>query len=127
MELSQLEEALKKSWCKETSSDAQNWTPENPAWGQCAVTSLLVNDYFGGKIVWAEATLPDGRKISHYFNNYSSFEADLTRQQFPSGTIIPKGIQKTKGFSTTREYILSYEQTKERYELLKKKVQELIS
>jgi len=121
-ELSRLEVALISAWSKETSSDSQNWFPENGAWGQCAVTALIVNDYFCGKIVWANVTLIDGRNISHYFNYINGVEVDLTRRQFPSGAVIPAGVDKTKGFSTTREYVLSYQPTKERYELLKERV-----
>ena len=121
---SELEEALIKAWQKESSSDPENWTAENPAWGQCAVTALIVNDYLGGDIVWSKASLPDGREISHYFNNIEGVEEDFTRNQFPAGTNIPKGTSKTKEYSTTREYILSYPITLQRYESLKQKVEE---
>jgi hypothetical protein len=122
---SELESALKKSWTKESSSDPQSWTVKNPAWGQCAVTALIVNDYLGGEIVWATAALPDGREISHYFNTIAGLEKDYTRCQFPAGTRIPSGIPKTKGFSSTREYIMSFPVTQQRYELLKHRVMEL--
>lgn len=130
MDLPKLEAIIKKSWCHETSSDPDHWTPENPSWGQCAVTACVVNDYLGGEVIWAEAVLPDGRKISHYFNDVNEEEIDLTRIQFPKGTTIPKGVEKKKGFPTTRAYILSYQledgsqPTRERYERLKQKVQE---
>ena len=122
----ELELALKKSWTKESSSDPENWTLNNPAWGQCAVTSLIVNDYLGGEIIWVNAVLPDGREISNYFNKIKDVEKDFTRVQFPDGTTIPQGIPKTKEFSSTREYILSYPITQQRYELLKQKVQEFL-
>ncbi len=123
---SQLELALKNSWTKDTSSDPDNWTINNPSWGQCAVTALVINDYFGGDIIWANAVLPDGKEISHYFNNVNGEEKDFTRIQFPKGTMIPKGVPKTKGFPSTREYILSYPITQSRYVLLKQKVQEIL-
>ncbi len=126
IDLSKLEQILKDSWSKETSSDPDNWSPENPAWGQCAVTSLIVNDCLGGEIVWAPAILPNGKEISHYFNKINGKEIDLTREQFPSGTKIPLGIPKSKQFSTTREYILSYPETQRRYEILKQKVQKAL-
>lgn len=111
---------------KETSSDPKNWSRDNPAWGQCAVTVLIVNDYLGGEIVWAEAKLPDGRGISHYFNLIDGKEVDLTRRQFPEGTAIPQGVEKKKEFATTRDYILCApgSSAKERYEILKEKVEE---
>jgi len=128
-EISKLEEAIRKSWSKETSSDPEKWAYENPAWGQCAVTALLVNDYLGGDIVWAEAKLPDGKGISHYFNRIEGREIDLTRRQFPEGTIIPAGIEKKKEYDSTREYVLLApgSTTRQRYEILKERVDETIA
>lgn len=123
MDLSKLEKLLHISWTIETSSDSANWSQENPSWGQCAVTALIINDYMGGEIVWAEATLPDGKKISHYFNLIENQEIDLTRKQFPERTQIPKGIPKTKNYNTTREYVLSFPSTQNRYRLLKEKIE----
>jgi len=115
-----IETAVNKAWMAETSSDPDNWTRENPAWGQCAVTAVAVNYYRGGKIIWSEALLPDGRKISHYFNILKNgSEVDFTRSQFPEGTVIPPGVDKTKGFPTTKDYILSNEMTRKRYQILK--------
>lgn len=126
MKLSHLEEALTKCWDRKTSSDPEHWISENPAWGQCAVTALVVNDYLGGDIVWAEAKLPDGRQISHYFNLMKGEEVDLTRRQFPEGTIIPQGIEKKKEYASTRDYVLSFQATQQRYEILKDKVDETL-
>ena len=123
-ELSGLEEAIRRSWSRETTSDPERWNPENPAWGQCAVTALVINDYLGGEMVWAEATLPEGRTISHYFNLVDGKEVDVTREQFPKGTVIPTGVEKKKQYASTREYVLSFPATQQRYEILKKKVTE---
>lgn len=111
--------AFGRAWSKETSSDPAGWSPENPSWGQCAVTALCVQDALGGEIVWAEAQLPDGRRISHYFNRIDDEEVDLTREQFPAGTVIPAGIPKPKSFASTRDYILSFDVTRERYTKLR--------
>jgi hypothetical protein len=126
IEKSLLETALKKSWTRQTSSDPRNWSSDNPAWGQCAVTALIVNDYLGGEIVWARAALPDGRELSHYFNKILGFEDDLTRFQFPAGTILPKGVPNSNGYPSTRDYMLSYAKTQTRYEILKRKVQDYL-
>ena len=120
--LSGLEGAIRKSWSRETSSDPEKWNPENPAWGQCAVTALVINDYLGGEMVWAEAKLPDGRGISHYFNLVDGQEVDLTRDQFPEGTVIPAGVEKKKQYASTRDYVLSFPVTQQRYLLLKQQV-----
>jgi len=127
MDLSKLELALQQSWSRETSSDPQNWNPNNPAWGQCAVSSLIAHDYLGGEIVWGNAILPDGRTISHYFNLVKGQEKDFTRSQFPEGTIIPEGVPKTKGFPSTRDYVLSFPITQKRYELLKREVEDRLA
>ena len=83
------------------------------------MTACTVQDELGGDIVWAEANLPDGRAISHYFNLIDGQEVDLTRDQFPQGTMIPAGQPKTKGFPTTRDYVLSFDVTRQRYNVLK--------
>ena len=127
MKISDLEKALENSWAKETSVDPNNWKNENPAWGQCVPSSLIVNDYLGGKIVWALAIIPEGNEISHYFNEINGEEIDLTRKQFPEGTKIPKGISRTKQFLSTREYLLSSDAVKSRYMVLKERVQNYLS
>ncbi|HEV2899718.1 MAG TPA: hypothetical protein VGX71_18140 [Pseudaminobacter sp.] len=44
----ELFEKLKTAWSKESSG---SWSAENPAKGQCSVTSLVVQDLFGGSIL----------------------------------------------------------------------------
>jgi len=119
MNLIEFKKVLQKSWSKETSYCPDDWSNSNSALGQCAVSALVVNDYFGGDIVWADALLPTGQKISHYFNFIDGKVVDLTRSQFPEGSIIPEGSEKKKDFSSTREFMLSNVNTKRRYEQLK--------
>lgn len=122
MNLSDFKKVLQKSWSRETSYCPEEWDDSNPSVGQCAVSALVVNDYFGGDIVWAEAVLPNGQIVSHYFNFIDGKEVDLTRSQFPDGAIIPEGVEKKKEFASTRDFMLSSESTKKRYELLKERV-----
>ncbi|MBI4154324.1 hypothetical protein HY501_03230 [Candidatus Woesearchaeota archaeon] len=112
--LSRLELALNNSWSPETTN---SWEPENPSRGQCAVTAVVINDFFSGEILCSDAILPDGKKESHYYNVINGEEVDLTRQQFPQGTVFTEGkkkLQSLKGnnyvepFKTTREYILAF-------------------
>jgi len=114
-----LEKALRKSWSAETSSDPKKWTPENPAWGQCAVTALVVQDYFGGELLRFDL-LGIG---SHYFNQLpDSSEIDLTSSQFTEDMykcILEHAPKETR----TREYVLSYPDTVKRYEILKQRVE----
>src|SRR5262249_33209808 len=60
--------ALQASWSRETSSDYDRWTLENPAWGQCAVTALVLQDLMGGELL--RCVLPKGG--SHYWNRLPS-------------------------------------------------------
>lgn len=123
MKLSDLEKVITYSWNKDTSADPDNWTRENPSYGQCAVTALVVQDYLGGKIVNALVDVGKDKPESHYFNNIKGYEFDLTRDQFPIETNIPEGVDKKKDLETTRDYVLSYKPTAERYEILKKRVE----
>lgn len=120
--LHRLRRIFEKAWTRETSSDPQGWTPENPALGQCAVTACVAQDVLGGEIVWCDVALPDGKTVSHYFNKVGGQEVDFTRSQFPQGSVVPPGQPKTKGHPTTRDYVLSFPATQERYDALSAKV-----
>ena len=107
---------LEKSWSLETCfPSGQNlWTKENPSFGQCAITALILNDLFGGKIMrcmWGNN--------SHYYNFINDELVDFTKDQFIGETPDYKN-----GEERTREYLLSSEDTKKRYEILLKKVYE---
>ncbi len=117
--------ALKVAWSNDPGSD-KSWSSDNPASGQCAVTACIVQDYLGGEIKRTTATLLDGTKISHYYNNLNSADIDVTKQQFPEGTTFAEPDQKIGSFRTTREYCLSFPDTLKRYELLKSRVAHLI-
>jgi hypothetical protein len=115
--------ALFLSWSKETSADPDGWTCENPSWGQCAVTALVVQDFFGGEIFRGSLKEVIGfeRMRSHYWNHVEDGERDFSQSQFPAD------VYKTipKGETRTREYLLSNPETNRRYEILKQRLQEL--
>lgn len=125
VDLNRLEAAIRNSWSKETSSTPEEWSLKNPARGQCAVTALVVQDHIRGAIVYAKARTPDKAEESHYFNRFGETEYDLTRLQFPVGTQISRGGPRLEGTST-RDYVLSFSATQQRYELLKDRVAELL-
>lgn len=54
-----------------------NWSEENKCFGMCAITSLIINDYFGGDICKIYVN-----GISHYFNLVEDKILDLTSSQF---------------------------------------------
>ncbi|MEC3917703.1 YunG family protein [Nocardia sp. CDC160] len=112
-----LRDALELSWAADTSR-SRVWSASNRAKGQCAVTACVVQDYLGGEIYHSVATLPGGETFSHYFNVIDGRSVDLTKQQFPSGTTFTEPAPKTKGYPSTREYCLSYEDMVRRYRTL---------
>lgn len=89
-------EAIKKAWSKDTA--ASTTPPDAPSVvGQCAVTALLVQDWYGGDILRAvirrfnEECECVGQE-SHYWNRIPGMgEVDLTREQYPGDLQIPRG------------------------------------
>ena len=121
-EFRKIEDLLSRAWCKETTFiDIQDeWSSDNKAYGQCAVTTLVINDLFGGKIaydkpnfhLWNE--LPDGTW------------QDFSREQFKDN----RDFTVTK--YQTKEEIFSNKtglrnKTEDKYKLLKKRFMELYS
>ena len=106
-----------KGWSAETCypKSKDKWTPENPTFGQCAVTALIVNDLFGGQIV-------SNSQYHHYWNILEDGTViDLTKEQW--GDIVIEGHEPS-----TREYILFSDrardvQTLERYQILRRAVE----
>jgi hypothetical protein len=117
--LGELEAAIRDSWCAETSSDADGWTPENPAYQHCDVTARVVNDYLGGDVLVC-GVIRDGVRIDrHAWNRLpSGLEIDLTRGQFIAG-------EQYEEPSVLREYI--GETLPQRYELFAARVRERLN
>lgn len=69
-----IEHALRRCWSLETSSI---WSEENPARGQCGVTALVIQDFFGGDIL---KTPVDG--LWHFYNRIGMTRFDFTASQF---------------------------------------------
>lgn len=91
----------------------ESWNPNNRCFGMCAITSLIVNDYFGGDIC---KTYVDG--ISLFFNFIDEKIVDLTASQFQSK------IDYLNYTVVKREDILT-EDTKLRYHLLKSRLEDV--
>ena len=118
MELGELKSYLIDAWDKDTCSPGlrSSWDESNPSLGQCAITALIVNDYYGGKIMRCIAS-----SGSHYYNMIENELVDLTVEQFLGE--IP---EYEKGEERTREYLLGNEDTKSRYLLLNKNLKSVI-
>jgi hypothetical protein len=99
-----------KVYSADTSFNPSGWSKENPTYGHCAVVSLVLNDWLDAKIAKVKV---NGE--SHYFNIIDGNIIDLTGDQFGHE------VDYSNMEMSTREYLLSNENTKERYELLKKR------
>jgi hypothetical protein len=106
--LAQIEDAIRASWGPDTADKDDGWTPDNPSRGQCDVTSLVVQDIFGGELL-AAGVFRDGERVeSHMWNRLpGGLELDLTRDQFAGGEVI--------GESSVRERPSEFEREHPRY------------
>lgn len=108
----QLSRVIARSWSRETSYDPPGWSEFNSAWGQCAVSALVVQDLLGGELLVGKVN-----GIEHFWNRLGdNREFDLTRHQF--------GHIKTFEGPTQvdREFVLSFPHTRRRYERLRRRV-----
>ena len=115
--LYRLQRAIEDSWSKDTAKG--EWKRSVPSLNQCAVTALVVQDYLGGDLLRCEMTDGD----SHYWNKIGEAEIDLTKSQFEHTDGQP--IRETAAIRP-REYVLSFEETRKRYELLAKTVASIL-
>jgi hypothetical protein len=88
--LTGIAEALRAAWAADTCSPDDiaraAWSPDNPAWGHCDITALIVNDLFGGDLMVAEVYSDGQQHGFHWWNRLSSgVEIDMTREQFRLG------------------------------------------
>jgi hypothetical protein len=118
-----LESLFLDTWSKDTSADPDNWTPQNPAWGQCAVTALIVQNVLGGNFIRLDLTRHPDPKVaamgSHYFNATPFGDFDLTKSQFTDQNAYERSLEDSQCLQVrTREYLLSNPNTKRRYDLL---------
>ncbi len=119
MQIEILEKVIKESWDKKTCyiGCVEKWTPKNPAWGQCAVTALIVQDYFGGELLYCHHN-------HHYWNRLpNQEEVDLTRTQFSTTTILCLDDIRSRKYVLENEAAIKAK-TPQRYHLLKRRVKQ---
>lgn len=82
--LADVERAVRAGWGRDTCdpTDRSDWHLGNPSRGQCGVTSLVLNDLFGGDLMLGEVHVNGERTGVHYWNRFAGIEVDLTREQF---------------------------------------------
>jgi hypothetical protein len=104
VKIEKLKQLLIKCWSLETCSSSlkKQWSKDNPSVGQCAITALIVNDYFGGKIMRCMSL-----SGSHYYNLIDDKIVDLTVEQFLGEIPLYK-----EGTEVEMEYLFSNEDTK---------------
>jgi hypothetical protein len=92
--LNELEQTIRQSWAADTSDDPDEWSPSNPARGQCGVTALTLRDLLGGDILIADVFRHGNAVERHAWNRLASgLEIDLTREQFRNGeTLGPPNV-----------------------------------
>ncbi|GIF67706.1 hypothetical protein Ais01nite_57410 [Asanoa ishikariensis] len=88
-----IEHAVRASWAADTCSPDDlaraGWHPDNPAWGHCDVTALVLNDLFGGDLVLGDVHLGGEQHGYHWWNRLpGGVEIDLTYEQFQSGQTV---------------------------------------
>jgi hypothetical protein len=87
---------------------------------QCVVTALVVQDYFGGKILCRKLT--NGK--NHFLNKLpDGTEKDFTESQFKDSDIQPIVEQTT---TRSRNSLLRHKSVEKRYILLNKRIDALI-
>lgn len=101
---------MNRCWSIKSSS---KWTINNPANGQCSVTSLVINGIFGGYIV--KTKVSEGW---HFYNKIGSQTFDFTKSQFLQEPIYEDVLSsREEAFNDTN---------KDQYNYLKMKVSELV-
>ena len=108
---------LEKCWSKETAypSSQADWVPNDPSYGQCAITAMLVHDMFGGTI--HKIKVNGGG--THYFNKINGQYVDLTREQFDLYDL-PVNYEPNQEIS--RKYCGKNKNTYERYKQLQRNI-----
>ena len=116
--LDQLFEILLKVWQKDTaypSCQLEYDHDNDPSFGQCAITAVLVHDLFGGTI---QKIRTNGG--THYFNVLNGKTIDLTSDQF---TLYGIPLDYCNSIEVPREYCGTNPDTLKRLSLLKKRVE----
>ena len=119
--LLRLNDALELSWEADTVAEWERdkWAPCLPAFGQCTVTALVVQDIFGGKIVKDAVN-------DHFWNIFDDgAEADLSREQLPEGIVLKITDERTREYMLTSERSIEAK-TSERYNILRGRVRRIL-
>ena len=124
--LEQVFAALRRSWSYETTFDHPEWSAQNPARGQCIISSLIIQDYFGGELRRYQV-IGNGIRERHYRNELAGgvlIDTTASQYQVPvQMTDLPVSLGE---FVSIRDKRLSDDETRQRYELLAHKVADIL-
>lgn len=114
-----LYDLLCELWCEYTCAPRlrSGWSKENITLGQCSITAFLAQDVFGGEVYG----IPLKNGNYHCFNVVGGCRFDLTSEQF--GTEV---LDYENCSLQTRETHFAKEEKKQRYEYLKKALEQKI-
>ena len=106
---------LSDIWCADTCAPRmrKDWNTGNKTLGQCSITSFLMQDIFGGKVLG----VPLGDGNFHCFNVVGDCVFDLTSEQFGN-----RVLDYTDCPEQFREVHFGKEEKHQRYEMLKEKL-----
>ncbi len=117
-----LENILLKAWDKKTCYPVlqSKWKENRPEIGQCAVTALITQDFFGGSIVYNQT-------YDHFWNILPTGKSlDLTKSQFPKNIVLKPHNQVDRKVILTSEEAKK-QKTSKRYKLLKARVTQILN
>lgn len=116
MDLITARELVESFWGKDTTYSPKDYDGKDPAYGQCVVTALVVQDLCGGSIVCGEAN-ENGKRVRHYWNRINGLDVDLTWRQFRAGTTVSK-VKEVLRYQLTRQPAVN-----NRYKRLRQKIE----
>ena len=119
-EIKKLYDELSRCWCRGTCASRmrESWSEENRTLGQCSITSFLVQDLLGGRVLGVPL---EGGGV-HCFNEIDGVFFDLTSEQFGENA---KDLVYTDRFPQKREDHFKDGDKYERYLLLSRRFKEL--
>jgi hypothetical protein len=120
--LPNLADAIEASWSADTCFDASEWTPQNPARGQCVPTALVVHHYLGGTLQKYD-TIYNAQPENHYANILpDGTVVDLAGRQYPpSQELIPSEVN-LHGHRDVIDKMMHEPETVRKFHLLLKRV-----
>lgn len=112
--LDRLLDVLVQCWDEDTTQNPDGWDPDRPAAGQCAVSSMVIQSYFGGELLRGVTN----KGTVHYWNQLDNGAwVDATRSQFDPDELITEYVVRPP------DYLYKFQDTVDRYMTLLGRVQ----